>query len=106
MIEIVLRRPADTSAFVSVKGHSGYARKGSDIVCSAVSALVQTMTLGIKEQFKARIDGHLEQGDTELSFSVDSKYINCFFKVYSIFRSGFEAIASSHPEHVRLVIEE
>lgn len=91
---------------MSVKGHAGFANKGSDIVCSAVSALVQTMALGFKEQFGADVDGRLEQGDTELLLKVAREHSDCFFKVCSIFRSGFEAIASTYPEHVRLVFEE
>lgn len=31
------------------KGHSGYAERGEDIVCAAVSALTQTAYLGVSE---------------------------------------------------------
>ncbi len=34
---------------VRAKGHSGYAESGGDIVCAAVSALVQTAYLAIKD---------------------------------------------------------
>ncbi len=32
-----------------VSGHTGYADEGSDIVCSAISALTQTAVLGLQE---------------------------------------------------------
>ena len=35
-----------------VTGHTGYAEEGSDIVCSAVSALTQTAVLGLTEVLK------------------------------------------------------
>ena len=47
-----------------VKGHSGYADAGEDIVCAAVSAITQTAALGLSEVLKLNIelqiaDGHL-----------------------------------------------
>ena len=39
-----------------VNGHAGYAKHGEDIVCSAVSALTQTIVLGLTEHL------HLEAG--------------------------------------------
>ncbi len=33
---------------LTVKGHSGYANKGSDIVCASVSCLVQTSYIAVK----------------------------------------------------------
>jgi len=32
-----------------IKGHAGYAEEGSDIVCSAVSAIAQTALLGLQQ---------------------------------------------------------
>ncbi|NPV72015.1 MAG: ribosomal-processing cysteine protease Prp [Firmicutes bacterium] len=34
---------------VRAEGHSGYAPSGSDIVCAAVSAVVQTAVLGVRQ---------------------------------------------------------
>lgn len=59
-----------------VTGHTGYAEEGSDIVCSAVSALTQTAVLGLTEVLKlpvaleikeARIYCMLERGLKEQS---------------------------------------
>jgi uncharacterized protein YsxB (DUF464 family) len=33
---------------IDVKGHAGYAPHGQDIVCAAVSAIVQTAVLGLE----------------------------------------------------------
>jgi len=38
----VFRRPAGDLAGFRAEGHAAYARRGQDIVCSAVSALTQT----------------------------------------------------------------
>ena len=34
---------------LKVEGHSGYAEAGADIVCAAVSVLVQTLHIGLSE---------------------------------------------------------
>ena len=43
----VSRNDAGKIIGLSASGHSGYAEEGSDIICSAVSAIVQTAALGV-----------------------------------------------------------
>ena len=40
---------------IECKGHSGYSEKGSDIICAAVSALMQSLILGLHDI--AKVDG-------------------------------------------------
>ncbi len=42
MIKIHVREREDSSV-ITVQGHANYAPKGSDIVCSAISTLYQTL---------------------------------------------------------------
>ena len=44
-----------------IKGHSGYSEAGSDIVCSAVSAIAQTTLLGLIEIVKPEMDYKIDQ---------------------------------------------
>ena len=44
-----------------IKGHSGYSEAGSDIVCSAVSAIAQTTLLGLIEIIKPEMDYKIDQ---------------------------------------------
>lgn len=64
MINIQIRYKGNDIVEVDCKGHSGFAKRGSDIVCSAVSAIVQTALLGlidisVKEVEYTRKDGDL-----------------------------------------------
>ncbi len=43
-------------------GHAGYGDEGSDIVCSAVSALTQTIALGLKERLQLPLGLSIENG--------------------------------------------
>lgn len=44
---------------IDVKGHAGYAPHGQDIVCAAVSAILQTAVLGI-ESIAATYPSHVK----------------------------------------------
>lgn len=44
----VFHKDGHTVGF-EVSGHTGYAEEGSDIVCSAISALTQTAVIGLTE---------------------------------------------------------
>jgi uncharacterized protein YsxB (DUF464 family) len=56
MINIVISKGTQGINSVEIKGHSGYAKSGKDIVCSAVSAISQTALLGLIEVSSQKID--------------------------------------------------
>lgn len=66
MIKIKIQRQNDGSVqSVECKGHSGYAESGQDIVCSAVSAIMFTGLLGLKDVSEKEVlyvqrDGYLK----------------------------------------------
>lgn len=45
-----------------VKGHSGYAEEGKDIVCSAISTAAQMTLLGLKEVVKVDLESDIQDG--------------------------------------------
>ena len=47
MTNVVVSREKGHVVSVQCKGHSGYAPEGEDIVCAALSAVVQTAVLGV-----------------------------------------------------------
>ena len=59
---------------IKVEGHTGIGEKGSDIVCSAVSAIVQTSILAITRV--AGIHQEIEQRDGYLESSIPIENIN------------------------------
>ena len=86
-----------TPVSISVCGHAGY-NPGNDIVCSAVSALVQTFEASAREFTTDEIISSLEDGDAviawpraptaELSLLIDSLYL------------GLCMMAESYPENI------
>ena len=52
-----------------VKGHSGTAKRGQDIVCAGVSALTQSALLGIMEHLHRTVDYDIASGNLEMRLS-------------------------------------
>ncbi len=67
---------------LNIKGHAGYAEKGYDIVCSAVSTALWMAMKGIEEQGLAGID-----------YEEDDGYVDCHITAER--ESGAEAILKS-----------
>ena len=49
MIAVKLYYQEGTLTGIESRGHSGYSRRGSDIVCAAVSTLMQSLILGLED---------------------------------------------------------
>ena len=54
MIEVTLFYQEKNLIGIESRGHSGYSKRGSDIICSAVSVLMQSLILGLSEIAKLK----------------------------------------------------
>lgn len=88
----------------TTEGHANYDMYGKDIVCAAVSALVQTILVTLDEicritykviQNKGFVEVIVFDGDIAL------KEVQALFKALEI---GIEAIGDEYPEYVKLKI--
>ena len=52
-----------------VSGHSGYAEEGSDIICSAISTLAQSVCVGLENVLNLK---------PEIKIDVNNAYLSCF----------------------------
>lgn len=71
MTRITVRYSCGRPVGFTAKGHSGYADKGEDIVCAAVSALTETAYLGITEIVGADVDAEQKDGELRLTLKPD-----------------------------------
>lgn len=63
MTEVQVRRAPDGTVIeLRVKGHTGYAEQGEDIVCAGVSALVVTCLIGLKKVAQHPHEGKARSG--------------------------------------------
>ena len=56
MTKIVFHKQGEDFVRIESEGHTGYANRGEDIVCAAVSALLQGAALGVRDVAKVKAD--------------------------------------------------
>ena len=72
MTKVIVSREKGHVVSVQCSGHSGYAPEGEDIVCAALSAVIQTAVLGVMRVAGADADYHTDQDKGSLSLTLKS----------------------------------
>ena len=73
MINLTILKSNDAITTLQAKGHSGYAEAGKDIVCSAVSTIMQTTLNGLLEVTKTDVDYEVNQDIPFLRITVKAE---------------------------------
>ncbi len=93
----------------SVRGHTGYAEAGSDIVCAAVSVLTTTCVnametvAGVVPHITGGTEGAL---DAELPKDLSTSQLHDCQILLGALRQGLADLVEGYPKYVRLSIEE
>lgn len=53
---------------ITVDGHAGYAEAGRDIICAAVSALIQGLIHSLESLTDDEISYHIEKGHVDINY--------------------------------------
>lgn len=85
---------------IQIEGHAGYAEKGKDIVCAAVSALYQTLVQTIQTRHYGELK-HIRSNDGFEHVLIDAVTREGFGAIMA-FITGCEVIASIYQDHVRV----
>ena len=70
MINVLVIKKNQTIKTIEATGHSGYAEHGEDIVCSAISTLMETLANGLTEVVKAKVDVKVDENIPHLSVTL------------------------------------
>ena len=70
MINVIVIKEKQTIKTIEATGHSGYAEEGQDIVCSAVSTLMETLANGLTEIVKSNVDVKVDESIPHLSVTL------------------------------------
>ncbi len=84
-----------------VKGHSGFAESGKDIVCSAVSAVTQMAVKGVEE---AKLKNELTVDDGYLQLLLDENNTNAQVLLVALEKS-LEDIQNQYPKFVKMEVK-
>ena len=107
MIRIVFYQTEAGLTGFRAHGHAGYAESGSDIVCAAVSAVLETACEGI--QSVLRIAVQVQQNDetgflsAALPPSLSESQRHDAGVMLAAAQAGLRAIQRQYPDHVRLI---
>lgn len=89
-----------TQKTLTVSGHAGYAERGKDIVCEAVTSQVQTLTESIGQLAHEKPVFSLSRGFYELS--LEELGDKSLFLV-SAFMVGMRLLQDGYPAHVKVI---
>lgn len=81
----------------TVEGHAGYAAKGKDIVCAAVSALTFATVKALESRFRLSINEH--EGFMSCMIESPDMASNLILKP---FKEGIKEISEQYKENVKL----
>lgn len=73
MINVIVIKEKQTIKTIEATGHSGYAEYGADIVCSAVSTLMETLANGLTEIVKAKANIIVDEEIPHLSVTLNEE---------------------------------
>lgn len=89
-----------TDGCIKVSGHAGYAPYGQDIVCAAVSTLVQNMVISISELTTDKIQYDMQPGSVEIRYGTLSAEAQLLVKSFFI---GVREISNQYPINVQIL---
>ncbi|MEW6104034.1 MAG: ribosomal-processing cysteine protease Prp [bacterium] len=85
----------------SASGHSFYKKKGEDIICAGVSAILQTAILGLSEYLNLALNVKREDGflDVRLVLKPSPEALS----ILETMRLGIYGIAEKYPNYIEII---
>ncbi len=106
MVEVVIRKDgSDRLSSFFASGHAGWADGGSDVVCAAVSTLLQAAWLGLSEVAQVAIEATREAGCLSLAWPAEDRGNEALRAIVGTAALSVERIAMQYPQNVRVIYE-
>ena len=87
-----------------VKGHSGYAESGSDIVCSALSVASQMAIVGLEEVLQKNVQKEIKDGYVHVTIKdFEDEKVQMILKTMEL---TLENIAKEYARYVSMEVRE
>ena len=105
MINVIVIKEKQTIKTIEATGHSGYAEEGSDIVCSAVSVLMETLANGLIEVVKADVNVIVDENIPHLSVSVNETDLEKCKHAQVLMQStllGIKGVANGYSKFIKI----
>lgn len=104
MIHVHVKRTDGRITGLLVKGHSGSAPKGEDIVCAGVSALVQTLYFSLQELLQLKAEAKIREGffDLRIPPNLPESLQEKAALLAAATLVGLAAMEKSYPEYLQV----
>lgn len=109
MTEIIVKKKNGNIVEISACGHTGYANSGKDILCSAVSTLLQTACLGVNKILKINAKTTIDEKRAYLKLAIPNLETELMEKVQIILKTtllGLEDIAFGNEKYIKLEVKD
>jgi uncharacterized protein YsxB (DUF464 family) len=107
LLEVRIRKDSrDRLSSFLASGHVGLAERGQDVVCAAISAILQAAWLGLREVAGVEVQACRTSGQLELCWPASVRDDPGVRAIVATAALSVEQIARQYPEHVRVIKEQ
>ncbi len=110
MIKVCILNNGKQKIGFNVSGHANYDEYGSDIVCAAVSILVQTTIGSVDEILKLKYSYYENEDNGIVNFKINQKCSDEDTKMLTLLIKSMElgiySISKQYPDYVQITSEE
>lgn len=90
---------------MSAHGHADFAEHGQDIVCAAISGIVQAARLGLERYAGGELSVHQDEGQFDVQISPSGRDAESVQAILTTAELALTQLAWSYPEHVSVARE-
>ncbi len=102
MVEVVFRKDSrHRLSSIFARGHAEYAIDADDLVCAAVSAVLQAARLGLEEHAGVALEARQQTGEFFIAWPASRRDDPAVAAIVATARLAIEQLAGQYPEHVR-----
>jgi uncharacterized protein YsxB (DUF464 family) len=104
MTEIRIIRKDDSVCGIELSGHSGYDRQGRDIVCAALSTLIQTLEIGLTEVLMIEgVSTKVDEGKAYMGVFWGKNEDRRITDLVNTIVAALRSVEKGYPSYTRLV---
>jgi uncharacterized protein YsxB (DUF464 family) len=102
VLEVIFYRDSqDRLSSVFARGHAEFADHGEDIVCAAVSAILQALRLGLEAYADLPLEAQQESGELHIRWPEGARDDAAVKAIVATAELSVERIAGQYPDHVK-----
>ncbi len=106
MLNVVFHRDSrNRLSSVFAEGHAESGPHGEDIVCAAVSAILQAARLGLEDHVKVALEVSQEPGNLSMSWPESARENVALIAIVATAELSVMQIARQYPAHVNAGVE-